>query len=356
MGLSVDIYKSFKDFTLNVSFEVKKDILGILGASGSGKSMTLRCIAGLVTPDRGRIVLNGRELFNSEKGINLPVQERGLGFLFQNYALFPNLTVRENIAFGLRKLPKKEQNRRIEDKLKMMRLESLQDRYPHQLSGGQQQRTALARALVTEPECLLLDEPFSALDNHIRNQLEKELLDTLATFSGVTVFVTHNLEECYRVSKDILVMEKGRVSTFGSREDIFLHPPNTQVARLTGCKNISSFIPISADTVRAVDWGCNLTVDKKNKPSNPAYLGIREHHVTLVNKQDLVNTFPCWVAQAIEKPHTVTLYLSLNKPPVNPGDYQLEMEIYKERYAWMKDRPYPWLVQLKPEHLFFMEE
>jgi len=162
MNLIVEIKKKYPDFNLDINFKSGKETLGILGSSGSGKSMTLRAIAGIVNPDRGRIILNGRTLFESDKKINLPVRERKVGLLFQNYALFPNLSVRENIEFGIRKLPQAERSCRVEEKLAAMQIEHLQDKYPYQLSGGEQQRTALARTLVTEPECLLLDEPFSA--------------------------------------------------------------------------------------------------------------------------------------------------------------------------------------------------
>ncbi|HHY59062.1 MAG TPA: ATP-binding cassette domain-containing protein, partial [Clostridia bacterium] len=206
MELRVQITKKLKDFSLKQDFTVGRETLGVLGASGAGKSMTLKCIAGLVTPDEGIIVLNGKTLFDSRRGINLPIQQRRVGLLFQNYALFPNLTVKENIAFGLRHLPKGERERRVEEIMARLGITGLAHSYPHQISGGEQQRTALARTLVTEPDCLLLDEPFSALDNQIRHRLEEELLETLRHFPGPVVFVTHNLRECYRVSDRIMIM------------------------------------------------------------------------------------------------------------------------------------------------------
>ncbi|MFA6808328.1 MAG: sulfate/molybdate ABC transporter ATP-binding protein, partial [Eubacteriales bacterium] len=332
MGLSVDICKSFNGFTLDVKFSVEKGTIGFLGSSGSGKSMTLRCIAGLVIPDKGRIVLNDRVLFDSEKGINVSVQERNTGFLFQNYALFPNFTVRENIAFGLKKLSKKEQAVRIEEKLEMMQLGELQNRYPSQLSGGQQQRTALARALVTEPECLLLDEPFSALDNHIRSRLEKELLETIESYSGITVYVTHNLEECYRISKEIVVMERGKAAAFGSRDEIFLNPPNVKAARLTGCRNFSKVKQVSSDYVEAIDWGCQFkSTDLLEKIDNYDFIGVRDHEIKILGNINTEyteytedNMLPCWLAQVIETPYKVTLYLNLKNPPENFGDYHIQ--------------------------------
>ncbi|WP_414621711.1 molybdate ABC transporter permease subunit [Calothrix sp. CCY 0018] len=167
--LIVNIEKNLKSFQLQVDFIADENTLGLLGASGSGKSMTLRCIAGLEKPSRGRIILNGRVLFDAKRKINLPSRKRRIGFLFQNYALFPHMTVAQNIAFGLQELPKRHRISKVRQYIEMMQLQDLENRYPHQISGGQQQRVALARALVIEPEAILLDEPLSALDTYLRN-------------------------------------------------------------------------------------------------------------------------------------------------------------------------------------------
>lgn len=360
MYLSVDIKKTFNDFTLNLKLETEKKILGILGASGSGKSMTLRCIAGLITPDVGRIILDDRVVFDSAKKINVPVQKRGVGFVFQNYALFPNLTVWENIAFGLRKLPKNQRIGKIQDKLKMVQLSGLEERYPHQLSGGQQQRIALARALVTEPDYLLLDEPFSALDNYIRRQLEKEMIETLNSFKGMTLYVTHNLEECYRVSKDILVLNKGKKAAFSSREKLFQSPPNTQAARLTGCNNISQIKILNEETIRAIDWDCDLKLRNQDleiiiDSPGSKYIGIRDHHISFANNLQEQNTIHCWAVQVIETPDMVTLYLNLKHPPKDIKDYHIQMRLFRDTYAKISRQVQPWHIVLRPEHLFIME-
>ena len=174
MSLIVDIEKDFGSFYLKANIKQEKGVLGFLGESGCGKSMTLKCIAGIVKPDRGRIVLNGRVLFDSEKKINLPPQERKVGYLFQNYALFPHMTIKENIEIGLSNLSKEDKDKVVKEHLTKMKLEGFENRYPHQLSGGQQQRIAFARALACNPEILLLDEPFSALDNHLKSNMENE--------------------------------------------------------------------------------------------------------------------------------------------------------------------------------------
>ena len=169
MSLYVDIEKDLGSFCLKAKFEAGDESIALLGASGCGKSMTLKCIAGIETPDRGRIVVDDVVLFDSEKKINLTPQQRRTGLLFQNYALFPNMTVYKNICAGARReRDSQKRNRMIQSIMENFGLTELADRYPHQLSGGQQQRVALARILVSSPRILLLDEPFSALDSHLR--------------------------------------------------------------------------------------------------------------------------------------------------------------------------------------------
>ena len=187
MSLLVEIEKQLGDFHLNVAFESENKVLALLGASGCGKSMTLKCIAGICRPDRGRIVLNGKTLFDSEQKIDLPPQKRRVGYLFQQYALFPNMTVEQNIAAGVR--DKKQSKTIVADMIRRMRLEGHEKLRPHQLSGGQQQRVALARILVNEPEVLLLDEPLSALDSHLRFQMEEEVRGIIRSFGKSMVLV-----------------------------------------------------------------------------------------------------------------------------------------------------------------------
>ena len=200
MALSVDITKHLSGFDLHVSFAVEKsnEVLALLGPSGCGKSMTLKCIAGIVKPDSGRIVLNNRVLFDSEAHVNVPPQERHVGYLFQSYALFPHMSVMQNVLVGAQGATRTEREACALEQLKKMRLEDLLDRRPHELSGGQQQRCAMARILASKPDLILLDEPFSALDSYLRWQLELELSDTLRAFPGGTVYVSHNRDEVYR--------------------------------------------------------------------------------------------------------------------------------------------------------------
>lgn len=218
MSLEVRIRRTLRDFSLETAFTTSDGVLGILGASGCGKSMTLRCIAGVETPDEGRIVLNGRVLFDSAAGINLPPQQRRVGYLFQSYALFPHMTVEENIACALgREKDRKKRAGTIASLVGRFRLEGLEKRYPGQLSGGQQQRVALARILAYEPEALLLDEPFSALDAHLKEKLQLELLELLRGYAGDAVMVTHSRDEAFRLCGRLLIMEHGRPFRRGTR-------------------------------------------------------------------------------------------------------------------------------------------
>ncbi|WP_236507656.1 sulfate/molybdate ABC transporter ATP-binding protein, partial [Tychonema sp. BBK16] len=353
-GLSLNISKTVSGFGLNVGFQIEREVLGILGASGSGKSMTLRCIAGLETPNSGQIVVNGRVLFDSSKGINVLSKDRKIGFLFQNYALFPHLNVAQNIAFGLQYLSKTEQTKRVTEQLISVQMSGLENRYPQELSGGQQQRVALARAIATSPELLLLDEPFSALDTHLRSQLERELMQTLANYGGITLFVSHNLEEVYRVCRNLLVLDEGRAIAFDTKEHIFDRPRNVTVAQLTGCKNFSGAKQISETVVDAIDWGCSLAVVEPI-PESLASVGIRAHQISFVRECDRENTFPCWIALTVETPHRVTLYLKLHSPPHNSQDYHLQAEVFKEKWTAIKDHPFPWYVHFEPIRLILME-
>ncbi|PLZ10025.1 sulfate/molybdate ABC transporter ATP-binding protein [Fischerella thermalis] len=354
MQLLVDIHKQLASYPLEVKFNLEGRVLGILGGSGSGKSMTLRCIAGLETPKRGRIVLNGRVLFDSSKRINLPIRLRRVGIVFQNYALFPHLTVAQNITYGLQDLSSAERQHRLHEQIAKLQLFGLENRYPQQLSGGQQQRVALARALAVEPEILLLDEPFSALDTHLRHHLQEQMIETLSSYQGVTLFVTHNLEEAYEICEQLLVMSQGQAIAYDQKQAIFERPATYTVAQLTGCKNFSKTRAISPTQVEAIDWGCTLNVIEPI-PESFAYVGIRAHHLTFTNDPNTENTFSCWLAHTRETPHRMTLYLKLHNPPTQSNDYHMQAEVFKEKWATIKDRPFPWYVKLDSLRLFLMQ-
>lgn len=353
--LVVQIEKQLAAFRLQVDFSTQREPLGLLGASGSGKSMTLRCIAGLATPTEGRITLNGRVLFDSATGVNVPSRDRRVGLVFQNYALFPHLTIAQNIAFGMTRIPKPQRAAQVVKYLDMIELSGLGDRYPHQLSGGQQQRVALARALASQPDILLLDEPMSALDAYLRSHIEKLLVEVLADYSGITLFITHKLEEAYRVCTNLLVLSQGEVLANGTKEAIFTRPPSYEVARVTECKNFSRARQVSDRTVEALDWNCQLTVNEPI-PTGLFHLGMRAHHIGFLPQAHQPNTFPGWLAMRTETQHRISLYIKLHTPPESPQDYHLQVEVYREKWETLKQEAFPWHVQLAPEHLMMMLE
>lgn len=351
--LVVRIEKHIPGFHLKVNFRTNAAPLGLLGTSGSGKSMTLRCIAGLETPSKGRIVLNGRVLFDAQAKINVPSRDRKVGLVFQNYALFPHLTVAQNIAFGMRHVPKQYRTEQVMHYLEMMQLSGLGDRYPQQLSGGQQQRVALARALAIQPDILLLDEPLSALDTYLRSRVEKLLIEVLSTYSGITLFITHKLEEAYRVCHNLMILANGEILAEGTKEEIFERPPNFQVAQVTECKNFSRVRVMDSYNLDALDWGCSLVMTEPVPPET-SYLGIRAHHIRFPIQANQRNTFPGWLAMISETQHRVTLYIKLHNEPVSPQDYHLQVEVYREKWESLKTRPFPWNVHLDPIRLITM--
>ena len=354
-SLFLNIEKRLDNFHLKIAFNTNNEPLGLLGGSGAGKSMILRCLAGIETPTKGQIILNSRVLFDSENKISIPIYQRRIGFLFQNYALFPHLTIAQNIAFGIPKYI--DAKTEVEKQLIAKKLQGFGNRYPHQLSGGQQQRVALARALASKPEALLLDEPFSALDTHLRSQLEQQVTEILADYSGVTLFVTHNMEEAYRLCPNLLVLEQGKVAHYGSKYEIFQHPASVNVAQITGCKNFSRANILAhrkPQQIEAIDWGCNLQLGE-NIPSELSYIGIRAHHLIFTKDPQQVNTFPCYLVRTSETPHRMTVFLKLHSVGNHTHDYHLQGEIYKEKWVNIQDQSFPWYVQLEPSRLLLME-
>ena len=300
MSLVVDIEKTLPGFTLRMAFAAERETLALLGASGSGKSMTLKAIAGIVTPDRGRIEVDGRVLFDSDKHVNLPPQQRRVGYLFQQYALFPHMTARQNLLCGVRG-DKKGAGAKADGMLATLGLTAAAEKLPAQLSGGEQ-RIALGRILLNEPDILLLDEPFSALDSHLRFALEGELRRTIRDFGKTVVLVSHDRDEAYRLSDAMALVEHGHVTARGTREAIFAHPRTRAGAALTGCKNLSPITLLPDGRILADDWGVALAAG--DVPKAARYVGVRMHAVQYGPGENEVHGA---VTEVVENPFSCTV-------------------------------------------------
>lgn len=333
MSLYVDIKKDLGSFVLETQFAADGGVTGILGASGCGKSMTLRCIAGIMKPDEGRIELDGKVFFDSVKNIHLKPQQRHVGLLFQNYALFPNMTVWQNLMAGL--LPYEKDRKRAVESIEAMIgkfcLDGLEKHKPGQLSGGQQQRVALARIFLSKPEILLLDEPFSALDDFLKWKLELELADLLEEFGGSTLFVSHSREEIYRVCDRVCVMDRGKSSPVIPVKQLFEVPRSRAAAVLSGCKNFSRARAAGSRAVYAEDWGVTLEYTGE-APENFRYIGVRSHYIYPVLSKEAPgqkNTFCCDVLRVIEDVFSIVVILQPKgvadlEPKENNGRIRLE--------------------------------
>lgn len=299
MAIDVNVRKSLGSFSLDVAFSSKGGIVGLLGASGSGKSKTLQCIAGIERPDEGRVAVNGKPLFDSGSYIDMPVQKRRVGYLFQDYALFPNMTVEENINYSIRKgRSKAERTAAIASMVNRLRLDGLERNKPAQLSGGQQQRVALARILVNEPEVLLLDEPFSALDSYLKEKLMIELSETLAQFRKDVVLVTHSRDEAYQLCDSLAILSDGKLEVFGETKAVFAQPRTRAAAVLTGCKNVVAARKDGDCTARIPEWGITVTAAEPVGDTLCA-VGIRAHSFKGGERS---NSFAVRFVEEIEQP------------------------------------------------------
>lgn len=347
MSLVVSIRKRLKDMTLAVDFETggSKGITGLLGASGCGKSMTLKTIAGIVTPDSGKIILNGRVLFDSSQGINLKIQDRRVGYLFQNYALFPHMTVLDNVMMAV-KGNKQEKQKQALLYLKLLKVEELSDNFPGRLSGGQQQRVALARVLASRPSLLLLDEPFSAMDYYLKESLQLELLDELSGFSGEILLVTHSRDEIYRLCQTIHVMNQGKIGVFGSVKEVFHKPETITAARLTGCKNIVKIEYRSPHELYVPQWGICVAIKEQEVPKEADYIGIRAHYLKEAKSSEAENTLKCRLRRFFDDPFEVTLILE------NGIWWKIPKERWKKEF---KEEIPKWLT-VPEEGIFFLRD
>lgn len=318
MSLYVRIKKRLGNFNMDLEFSSGDETVALLGESGSGKSMTLKCIAGIEKPDEGRIVLNDRVLFDSEKRIDLPPRKRNVGILFQNYALFPNMTVERNISAGMKKLSEEEKKRRVANMISMFSLEGLEKKHPSQLSGGQQQRVATARMLGAEPDIIMLDEPFSALDSHLRWKLEMQLTDDLAKFKGTVILVSHNRDEAYRMSNRIIVIKDGRCTAPMDKEQMFGDPHTVAAAIVSGCKNIVPAVKIDGHRIKIPTWNAVLDTDSY-VPDDLVSVGIRSH---TIRDSGSCNEMACTVERVIESPFEYSVVMSVDSSGTSKKDEQ----------------------------------
>lgn len=367
--LDLELERRLADFPLRLQFKTSCRRLGILGASGAGKSQLLRCLAGLEVPTRGRIQLNGRLLFDSNTCLNVPLQQRRMGLVFQHYALFPHLSVLDNVGFGLAHLPVSQRRQRVADQLSRVGLLAMAQRFPRQLSGGQQQRVALARALAIEPEMLLLDEPFSAQDTYLRRQLQQQMADLLQDCGVPALLVTHDLEEAYRLCDNLIVLDRGQVLAHGPKHGVFDHPQQLMVARLSGCKNFSR-LRRTADPTRfwALDWQLPISIEI---PSTAEFsqVGIRANHLRLspapvTSSQLGPNQWLCELQKLSEGPHRLSVYVKAvnqwEKLQIRHDKYQqqvpIQVEIRREDWLELREHPQPWLLSVSKERLLLLRE
>ncbi|MEM1368513.1 MAG: molybdate ABC transporter permease subunit [Cyanobacteria bacterium P01_H01_bin.15] len=363
--LQVDITKELPGFTLDAKFTTEGERLGILGASGAGKSTLLRCLAGLETPDHGKIILNGRVLFDSEKNINLSAAERKIGLLFQNYDLFTHLTVQENIAFGL---ISSQALSKISDYISELELTNHASQFPTELSGGQQQRVALARVLATEPELLLLDEPLTALDSHLHDRIQLVLLKTLQRFPGSSLIVSHSLDEIYRLCLDLLVLEKGVIAPYGQTSEIFQLPPTVGVAQLTGCQNLSRAEHLTENRALAIDWKCELALSQPCSAETftvgiyahkieivedlPGIEGLRSPNPELQNsKFSESNVLYCCLTQSQLNQRGIRAHFTIGGPGQGLGELHLQADISQELWQNYQEQAPTWRLRLPSKEL-----
>ncbi|MDE7206958.1 MAG: ATP-binding cassette domain-containing protein [Lachnospiraceae bacterium] len=350
MSLYVDIEKRCGDFRLRVKFETKQEMFAILGASGCGKSLTLKCIAGIEKPDTGVIKLNDTVFFDSSKRINIPTRKRGIGYLFQDYALFPNMTVFQNILCGA------GNKKKAREYMKKFFLEEQETLYPAQLSGGQKQRVALARMLAQAPRLVMFDEPFSALDNYLKTQLEREVMNAMETFENGGIFVSHDRNEVYRLTDRIAVMENGSIVDIQDKHGLFDAPKTLAATLLTGCKNITR-LEMRGDGCYALDWGMMLSIPKRRAKAGKTfrYASVRAHFLELADagEQDAENVIACDIIRVIEDTFSNIVLFTNRNMAGKTGYAVMTFELPKE--AWQKIKDKPLYLKIPTDKLILME-
>lgn len=365
--LYVNIKKKLGSFLLDVNFETDSSTLALLGASGCGKSVTLRCIAGILKPDEGRIVLNGRTLFDSEKKIDLPPQKRRIGYLFQEYALFPNMTVEQNILTAVHGKAKGRQEQILDEVMDKYKIRSIAHLKPAQLSGGQKQRTALARIMAQNPEVLLLDEPFSALDSYLKFQLELDLLDTLRNFSGDVIFVSHSRNEVSTICSEVCVINQGASEPKENVQELLKHPQSVNAALLSRCANFTPVRRLENGCYYSDEWNLHLLSTYEN--AYPiTHAGIRAVNVKpmseidpdsvpSITEQDAPNLIICIIQRIIEDPKgDICMLLPAAYETSIPAEHFLRMDCSKVHLAGRYSPGDKIVVSIDPKHIMLLAD
>lgn len=349
MAIEVRIHREFDDFKLDVQFRSESRRIGILGASGCGKSLTLKSIAGIERPETGKIESAGKVFFDSAKKIWMPPQERNVGYLFQNYALFPTITVEKNIGIALR-CGKKEKEKKVRDMIDRFSLQGLEKKLPGQLSGGQQQRTALARIMIYEPDMILLDEPFSALDSYLKEQTQRECLELLQDYPGTVILVSHSRDEIYRFSEEVLVMDGGKAVIQKTVKELFEHPQKVAAAKLTGCKNIEEIVWKDGKHLYVPGWDMVIPAGMGNVGDAQA-IGIRAHEFTTERTEsDGELVFPVYKPEVKEDLFEYHVQFFTSERAKTPVVWKVSKKLWD-----VGEKGVPKWLHLKREHILFLE-
>ena len=349
MAIEVRIHREFDDFKLDVQFQSESRRIGILGASGCGKSLTLKSIAGIERPETGKIESAGKVFFDSAKKIWMPPQERNVGYLFQNYALFPTMTVEKNIGIALR-CGKKEKEKKVRDMIERFSLQGLEKKLPGQLSGGQQQRTALARIMIYEPDMILLDEPFSALDSYLKEQTQRECLELLQDYPGTVILVSHSRDEIYRFSEEVLVMDGGKAVIQKTVKELFEHPQKVAAAKLTGCKNIEEIVWKDGKHLYVPGWDMVIPAGMGNVGDAQA-IGIRAHEFTTERTEsDGELVFPVYKPEVKEDLFEYHVQFFTSECAKTPVVWKVSKKLWD-----VGEKGVPKRLHLRREHILFLE-
>lgn len=327
--VEVSVTKSFKNIYFNFSFLSSKNRLVLFGPSGAGKSTILKMVAGFIKPDSGRIVVSGNYFFDAERKVNIPINMRNVGYMSQEYTLFPNITVEENILYGIKVQRRKYREKDIKEIIEKLGLNEKLNDYPHNISGGQRQRAALARLLLVKPSIMLLDEPFSSLNAHLREDLRQLVYDIVSEMDIPAVFVTHDIDEAYIFADEIVVVDNQRIIEYGMKDKIFKNPDSVHTAVLLNIKNIWEIEKIEKNIVK-ISGGLEFNLDKKIDNSY-SFMAIRAENIMIIREDIPVNAkynkniFTGIVKQILFKEHTIDIVLiienSLNIFHINIPNY-----------------------------------